>query len=82
MLREKCTGKVQLRHSQLSKSKGSFSSVPIMESQAASTDSSRLASANHSRNSSTGSTLPFIGQEDVENRQTLLNPVTKLPNSD
>ncbi len=82
ILRDTCSAKVQLRHPQLSKLNGSFSSIPIMESQTASTDSSRLVSASHSRNSSTGSTLPFVNQEDVENKQTLLHPKTKQPNSD
>jgi len=56
---------------------------PMLSSQATSTDSSRLTSASHSRNSSTGSTPPFVNHtdEDVENRQTLLDPVTKLPNA-
>jgi len=55
----------------------------MLSSQATSTDSSRLTSASHSRNSSTGSTPPFVNHtdEDVENRQTLLDPVTKLPNA-
>lgn len=48
-----------------------------------SSDSSRLTSASHSRNSSTGSTPPFVNHsdEDVENRKSLLDPDTKLPNT-
>jgi hypothetical protein len=47
-----------------------------------STDSSRLTSASHSRNSSTGSTPPFVNQEeDIENRKSLLDPETKKPNT-
>ena len=51
--------------------------------QTSSTDSSRLTSASHSRNSSTGSTLPFVNHsdEEVENRKSLLDPETKLPNT-